>query len=384
MTAHPRPRTGLAALAIAQIVAWGVLYYAVLVAAPAIAADTGWDERSVFLAITAGLLTSAACAIPVGRWLDRHPRRVLVSGALVGTSALLGAAASPGIWAFAGAWIVCGAAQASVLYQAAFTVITHRYRTGRRGPLTLVTLAGGSASTIFAPITGWLLPQFGWRTTFALLAGVFAAVVIPVYALAVERRWAHLEAQRSNDVAARRVLRSRRFWMLTLSLALLSFSLYAVTLAAVPAGVEKGLDLQAAAWVLGLIGAGQVLGRLLYLALPHSAVAWIAPAAVGLVGAAVITGYALASGPGAIFIAAIIAGAVRGALTLVQASAVSDRWGADSYGRLNGVLAAPIAGLTALAPGVAAALAAALGSYSTMALLMAGVCAAGGLLAIRR
>ena len=70
MTAHPRPRTGLAALAIAQIVAWGVLYYAVLVAAPAIAADTGWDERSIFLAITAGLLTSAACAIPVGRWLD--------------------------------------------------------------------------------------------------------------------------------------------------------------------------------------------------------------------------------------------------------------------------------------------------------------------------
>ena len=56
MTAHPRPRVALAALSIAQIVAWGVLYYAVLVAAPVIAADTGWNETSIFATITAGLL----------------------------------------------------------------------------------------------------------------------------------------------------------------------------------------------------------------------------------------------------------------------------------------------------------------------------------------
>ena len=140
MPAHHRSG-GLAALAITQVVAWGVLFYAVLVAAPAIAAETGWSDEHIFLAITAGLLTSAGCAIPVGRWLDRHPRRVMVSGAIVGTGALLAAAASPSIWSFAAAWTVCGAAQAAVLYQAAFTVITHRYRSERRGPLTLVTLA---------------------------------------------------------------------------------------------------------------------------------------------------------------------------------------------------------------------------------------------------
>ena len=195
MTALPRPRTGLAALAIAQVVAWGVLYYAVLVAAPAIAADTGWDEQSIFVAITAGLLTSAVCAIPVGRWLDRHPRRVMVGGAILATFAVLGAAASPSIWSFAAAWIVCGAAQAAVLYQAAFTIITHRHQEGRRGPLTLVTLAGGLASTVFAPTTAWLVEQTGWRVAFVILAGVLAAVLIPTYALTVERSWAHLDRQ---------------------------------------------------------------------------------------------------------------------------------------------------------------------------------------------
>nr|BFF09293.1 hypothetical protein GCM10025699_05960 [Microbacterium flavescens] len=58
--------------------------------------------------------------------------------------------------------------------------------------------------------------------------------------------------------------------------------------------------------------------------------------------------------------------------------------GAVSYGRLNGVLAAPITALTALAPGAAAMVAVAMGSYQTMAIVMAGLCAAGGLLVIRR
>ena len=384
MAALPRPRTGLAALAIAQIVAWGVLYYAVLVAAPAIAVDTGWNEQSIFIAITAGLLTSAVCAIPVGRWLDGHPRRVMVGGAILATLALLGASASPSIWSFAAAWIVCGAAQAGVLYQAAFTIITHRHQEGRRGPLTLVTLAGGLASTIFAPTTAWLVEQTSWRVAFVVLATVLAAVLIPTYALTIERNWAHLGSQPANTADARRVLRTARFWVLTSSLALMSSSLYAVTLSAVPASVEKGMDLQTASWVLGLIGAGQVLGRLLYLALPHTTAAWIAPAVVGLLGATVLVGFAAAAHPIWIFSTAIVAGAVRGAFTLVQASAIADRWGSRSYGRLNGMLAGPVAALTALAPGAAAILAASLGSYAAMGFVMAGVCAVGGLLVIRR
>ncbi|WP_203582065.1 MFS transporter [Microbacterium hibisci] len=374
----------LAVLAFAQIVAWGVLYYAVLVAAPGIADDTGWDAGAVFIAITSGLLTSAVCAIPVGRWLDRHPRRIMSIGAVVATVALLAAAASPTIWVFVAAWIVCGAGQSAVLYQAAFTVITHRYRSERRGPLTLVTLAGGLASTIFAPLTGWLVLELGWRTAFIVLATILIVTALPAYAFTVESRWAHIDARAAGNGEARRVLLSARFWIVTGSFALMSFSLYAVTLSAVPFSVEKGLDLQAAAWVLGLIGAGQVLGRLLYLMIPHIRAPWIAPASVGALGAAALTAYGFAAGAAGIFVAGIVAGAIRGALTLVQASAVADRWGADSYGRLNGALAAPVTALTALAPGLAALIAGVVGSYQSMAFTMAGVCALGGALAVRR
>jgi hypothetical protein len=219
---------------------------------------------------------------------------------------------------------------------------------------------------------------------FVVLAGTLLVVVLPVSALTVEARWVHAGARAIGNGEAVRVLRSARFWIVAGSFALMSFSLYAVTLSAVPASVEKGLELQVAAWVLGLIGAGQVLGRLLYLAIPHPAAPWIAPASVGALGAAALTAYGIASGAAGVFVAGIVAGAIRGALTLVQASAVADRWGAHSYGRLNGALAAPVTALAALAPGVAALLAGALGSYASMAYAMAGVCALGGVLAIRR
>jgi hypothetical protein len=85
-----------------------------------------------------------------------------------------------------------------------------------------------------------------------------------------------------------------------------------------------------------------------------------------------------------IFVAGIAAGAIRGALTLVQASAVADRWGTGFYGKLNGALAAPVTAVSALAPGVAALVAEALGSYAWMAVVMAVLCTLGGVLAVRR
>ena len=65
------------------------------------------------------------------------------------------------------------------------------------------------------------------------------------------------------------------------------------------------------------------------------------------------------------------AGAVRGAHTLVQASAVADRWGTRNYGSINGAFAAPITIAAALTPAIGPAVALGLGSYAAMAAVMA-------------
>ena len=219
---------------------------------------------------------------------------------------------------------------------------------------------------------------------FLVLAGVLAAVLIPTYALTVERNWAHLGSQPGNTADARRVLRTVRFWVLTSSLALMSFSLYAVTLSAVPASVEKGMDLQTASWVLGLIGAGQVLGRLLYLGMPRTAPPWIPPAVVGLLGAPSLRGLppqVTRSGSSQPRSSRERSVARSRSCRPPPSRTAGDR---GPMARLNGMLAGPVAALTALAPAAAAILAASLGSYAAMGFVMAAVCAVGGLLVIRR
>jgi MFS family permease len=68
-------------------------------------------------------------------------------------------------------------------------------------------------------------------------------------------------------------------------------------------------------------------------------------------------------------------GVARGVYTLVQATAVTDRWGPASYGTLNGILTAPALVAGAAAPFVGAMLAELLGSYADAFLVLAGLAA---------
>jgi len=112
-----------------------------------------------------GLIVSAVAGIFVGRLLgERGPRLVMTVGSIVAVLGFGLVALAPDPLVFGAGWVIVGFAQSSVLYQAAFTVITRRYGERRQGPLTILTLAGGLASTIFAPIVAGLLAATDWRT----------------------------------------------------------------------------------------------------------------------------------------------------------------------------------------------------------------------------
>lgn len=385
MDAAPEPWQPwrLAALSIGQVISWGILFYAMIVAAPVVAEDTGWPLALVTSLFSAGLIASALVGVPVGRRLDRHgPRAIMTLGSAVGSAGLAIVALAPDpVW-FGIGWLVAGSAQAAVLYQAAFTVLARRYRTRRRGAMTVLTLAGGLASTVFAPIVAALLTATDWRTAFLLLAAVLAVTTIPLHWFTLEPIWQPLPAATDDDPDHRlgTVVRTRRFLALTISTVLVAASLYMVTLAIIPLFLEKGLDYTLSAWALGLLGAGQVIGRLIYVAIPHTAAPWVPLAATAGLSAVALALLAVIPGPAWLLIAvAVAAGAVRGAQTLVQGSAVAERWGTRSYGAINGVFAAPVTVVAALGPALGPLAATAAGGYTAMALAAAVValCAAG-------
>lgn len=375
----------LAALSVGQVVSWGVLYYALLVAGPAIAADTGWPLAAVTACFSAGLIASALAGMLVGRLLDTTgPRLVMTLGSVVGAGGFALVAVAPDLLVFAVGWVICGLGQAAVLYQAAFTVITRRYGERRQGALTILTLAGGLASTVFAPVVAALLQVLDWRAAFLVLAGVVAVVTIPVHALSLERSWPpHPPPHPDEDVhTVATVLRSRRFWFLELASIALLAALYSVTLTVIPLFTEKGFSFELAAVALGLLGAGQVVGRLLFLVLPLGVRPWVPMVITAVLSAVLLALLAVVPGPPwLVIVVAVLAGAVRGALTLIQASAVADRWGTRNYGAINGVFAMPITIVAALTPAIGAAIAAGAGSFAAMALVMAALAGLAALLA---
>ena len=371
------------ALCLTQIVGWGVLYYAFPVLASSIESDTGWSKPAVTAAFSSALLMSAGVGILVGRVIQHHgPHWVMTAGSMLGTLAVLAIAIAPDFTVFVIAWLIAGAAMACVLYAPAFAAITVWFGAHRLRALTTVTLIAGLASTVFAPLTAALNTQLGWRDTYLLLAAVLAVTTVPTHWLALQppRPRTHLqEAGIAREPTSIPVSRGE-FTLLAAGFTIAATAFYAVLIDIVPLVQARGFSAGDAAVVLGVGGIGQVAGRLAYARLCRHLSVRARTAGVLAFGALTTGLLALISGPlAAIVLASVLAGYARGIFTLLEATAVSDRWGTARFARLNGIFNAPLMIATAVAPFIGAGLADILGDYpeALVVLMGAGLTAAG-------
>lgn len=379
-------RWALIALCVTEIVSWGVLYYAFPVALASISKATGWSSTAATAAFSAGLVISAGTGIPVGKVLDRHgPRVVMTTGSIVAIPALVIIALAPTLPVFFAGWLLAGVAMACVFYQPAFAALTRWYGPLRVRALTTLTLAAGLSSTLFAPTTDALLQHLDWRTTYLVLTGVLAIITIPAHAIFLTPAWtrpehhAHLQQQTSSDV--RNILCSRGFLLLCGCLTITAFGLYAASLTLIPLLTGRGLSPTLAAVALGLLGVGQLVGRIGYGPLSRRTSPATRTALIVAAAALSVAALAVVPGPAAVLIAlAVLIGATRGATTLLQATIIADNWGTTHYAVLAGFFTAPIMIATALAPWAGTALASTIGSYPTTFAVLAALIAAAVLL----
>ncbi|MDA8371235.1 MAG: MFS transporter [Nocardiopsaceae bacterium] len=367
---------------------YGVLFYAFPVLAPAISADTGWSLTVVTAVFSGSQVVAGLGGAVVGRWLEAAgPRIVMSVGAVAAVPALAAIALAPGLWGFTAAWMLAGATMAGLFYPPAFAAITRWYGHGRVRALTALTLVAGLASTIFAPLTAALEHAVGWRGTYLALAFIFALIVVPLHLLALTPPWRRAADPGRGTVSTRAgavgsVAASRAFLALTLALTLGAFGVYAVVVNLVPLLDARGFSAATAAWALGIGGIGQVLGRLAYAPLERRA-GPVARSVAVLAACSATTGLlAMVATPVALVMAvALLAGMARGIFTLLQATAVADRWGTERYATLNGILHTPLMLAIALAPWGGAALAGPLGGYPATFAVLAGLGALGALAA---
>ncbi len=371
----------LIALGVTQIVSWGSIYYAFALLLEPLQRDLGAGKSEIAGAFSVALLVSGLCATWIGRTIDRlGGRRVMTLGSAGAALLLVALAHVQSVAALYTVWIGLGMVMAATLYEPAFVVIAQAFRAGYRRALTVLTLFGGLASTVFWPLTTVLIERLGWRDAALCLAAINLVVCVPLHlALLPRTSGATASPPRAKAGTGRaRLWADRRFRALTVA-----FLAHYVVVSAIAAHLialllARGMTPAAAAGIGALIGPMQVAGRVV----EFGASRWLQVGQVGRVAAAAMPLSLLAllwadvSLVG-LTVFAVLFGAGNGAMTVVRGALPVEMYGRDNYGAIAGALATPGLLARAVGPIFAALLWSALDGYEPATVVLVAVAAAG-------
>jgi hypothetical protein len=272
------------ALALTETVAYGVLFYSFAVFLVPMQRDLGASTAQLSGALSLAMAVTGVAAPGVGRWLDRHGARwLMTAGSLLGAACVVGwsqVRTLPQLYlVFTGIGLAC----AAVLYEPAYAVINTWFRRDRRAALLTLTVVAGFASTVFLPTSQALVDGLGWRGALLALAGLVGLCAVP-HALLLRRSPADLGLVPDGDAepaagssapaalpappaAAVDPWRHPAVRRLTLATALEMLATTAVAVHLVAHLLERGAPPPLAAAAAGALGAMSVAGRVALTAL---------------------------------------------------------------------------------------------------------------------
>jgi hypothetical protein len=236
-------------------------------------------------------------------------------------------------------WLLAGAAMAGTLYDPAFAALSYHLGEGYRRAVTVLTLFGGFASTVFWPLSQVLLESVGWRWTFAAYAVLHLAVCLPIHALVVPRARPLAHAIDSAPAAAR-VVADARLRALAAAFAIATFVQGIIAVHLIPLLTQAGLTPGQAVTISMLVGPMQVAGRVVELALARRVrPVRVGAAAFGLVVCAICALIAVSGAGVAPFLFVTAYGAGNGLLTIARGTVPAELYGRVGLGALLGYVA---------------------------------------------
>ena len=154
-----------------------------------------------------------------------------------------------------------------------------------------------------------------------------------------------------------------------------SVAAFAMIVLAIPFLLERGHTAAFAAFAVGLMGASQIPGRLLFGVVPLRL-----PVVFALVGVGIAVVVSV-DGAAAVLVGMVVLGMGSGMAILARATVIADRYGAAEYGAIAGVLASVTSAARAAGPIAGAAWASVVG-YEGLLWTLAGLAALSVLLAV--
>jgi hypothetical protein len=352
------PWRAVSVLSVTQVIAWGTIFYSPVLVAPLMAAEHGWSLSFAMSGLSLGLLVAGLVAPFVGRSIDRFGGHVVMAlGALVSAAGLLGLAAAQGRVTYLLAWTVTGAGLGASLYDPAFATLGRIFGAAARRPITVLTLAGGFASTVGWPATHVLIGAVGWRGTYVVYALLMAAVCAPLYAFALPRsRAAAASPPKDKNGAPQLAVPLLPHGGIAFALVTAAFTAYAFVPSALAAHLlaifgRTGIDAATVVTIGALFGPAQVAARVTELAFGRD----IHPLIVGRAAIMLlVTAFALLAlfgiSPLSAAAFAMMFGAANGLITITRGALPLALFGAEGYGRMMGRISGFWLGMQAAAP----------------------------------
>lgn len=355
--------------------------------------EFGWSRTEISLGVTIYGILAALLAPVFGGLADRYGVRPVALGSTVIFGVTFAAfAVVPGeLWAFYLVWLMIG------LFGIGSTPVTWSRAVNlwffkQRGLALGLMLVGTSISAIVLPfLTTYFITHFGWRMAYALLALLPLAIALPLGLWwfrepRVEERPAGVGASADpRDLPGRTLreaMKERRFWILWLSVALVTLA-YAGALVYLPSMLkQRNFDPTSVATVLSVFGLSIFAGRIITGLLLDRF--WAPLVVLPILCLPAVSCWMLMGDAPLSFTLAVIAaffmGFASGAETDLVAYLAGRYFGMKNYGKIYGVQYMAFGLMAALSPTLYGWVRDSTGSFDPMLIAAAFMFLAGGFL----
>ncbi len=321
--------------------------------------DLGWPLTMMVGAVTAQSIAAMVTAPLVGPLLDKFGARpVMLVGAITGGIGLIAMMGIHSIWHFWFLYAFVGALGLNELGRISGPVVVAKWFIRLRGRAMAIATSGTTVGSFtMAPIIGILITAFGWRLSWGILGILMMVTMVPSVYIFMRRqpedigllpdgdKPSHLGSS-SNPTHAyiepiwtlKEALKTKTLWILILSMNLVGFAAFSLTLLQVPYFVDQGMSNQNAGYVFTLTWVGFTISRFIWGFLLERV-----PVRLCLAGAflarslgpiiLLIIPYPINIPPFLIFY-----GVFGGSFALLQAVAFANYYGRTFFGSIHGAL----------------------------------------------
>ena len=322
--------------------------------------EFGWGRGGIMLALTIFFLIGGLSAPVVGRLVDRYgAKKVLVTGALVTGLGFVLVSLVQTLWHFYGAYVIVGVGMAATGMVPATTLVSNWFKQRRGMAIGIMSAGIGAGGFALSPFIGaYLLPGFGWRTSYFALA-LITWLIIPLVLLVIRTRPADMglypDGREEAEMAAeadtspsalegftvRKALATSGFWLIAIAFLANGFSEVGLLQNQVPYLVDVGFPLATAATAYGFVGFWSLIGKFGFGWLCDRIQVKYACAigfAVQLVGIIILMNVRPNSSPALLWLYTVVIGFGVGSWLPTMSMLISVNFGLVAYGTLFGLI----------------------------------------------